>query len=106
MKVRHFAYPDGRFDDIAVSAVAQAGYSFAYTTCLHRNPAHPFLTIPRKGLWENSCLDAHGCFSSAIMSCQANRTFDLIADTCDVNHNGAAGENPDSPGHSHGTTVQ
>src|SRR5207247_8642409 len=47
--VRHFAYPDGRFDDIAVSAVAEAGYSFAYTTCLHRNHTHTFLTITSNG---------------------------------------------------------
>src|SRR5439155_13092486 len=31
--VRHFAYPDGRFDGAVVDAVAEAGYRFAYPTC-------------------------------------------------------------------------
>ena len=87
--VKHFAYPDGRFDDVTVPAVAEAGYRFAYTTCLHRDLSHPLLTIPRKVLWQNSCLDANGRFSPAIMSCQVNRTFDLIAGGCETRHSSA-----------------
>jgi peptidoglycan/xylan/chitin deacetylase (PgdA/CDA1 family) len=34
--VRHFAYPDGRFNAGLVDQVASAGYRFAYTTCRHR----------------------------------------------------------------------
>ena len=77
--VRHFAYPDGRFSSTIVAAVAAAGDRFAYTTCQHRDAVHPLLTIPRKALWENSCLDALGHFSSAIMSCQVNGLFDFVA---------------------------
>jgi peptidoglycan/xylan/chitin deacetylase (PgdA/CDA1 family) len=66
--VEHFAYPDGRFDAATVTAVAAAGYRFGYTTCIHRDPRHPRLTIPRRMLWENSCVDAVRRFSPAIMS--------------------------------------
>ena len=77
--VHHFAYPDGRFNAATVSSVAASGYRFGYTTCLHRDPLYPLLTIPRTLLWENSCLNAHGQFSCSIMSCQAHRVFDLLA---------------------------
>ena len=70
--VFHFAYPDGRFDPDVVAAVAQAGYRFAYTTCAHRDPGHPTLTIPRTLLWERSCLDGWGRFSADLMSCHAS----------------------------------
>jgi peptidoglycan/xylan/chitin deacetylase (PgdA/CDA1 family) len=103
--IKHFAYPDGRFDDVAVSAVNQAGYRFAYTTCLHRKADHPLLTIPRKVLWENSCVDAHGRFSPAIMSCQANRTFDFISGACEVNHSRRPANEQHSSDHSYELTV-
>jgi hypothetical protein len=77
--VHHFAYPDGRFNAATVNAVAASGYRFGYTTCLHRDPLYPLLTIPRTFLWENSCLNARGQFSSSIMGCQAHRVFDLLA---------------------------
>lgn len=77
--VKHFAYPDGRFNAATVSAVAASGYCFGYTTCLHRDPHYPLLTIPRKFLWQNSCRDALGHFSSAVMGCQVNGVFDFIA---------------------------
>jgi len=77
--IAHFAYPDGRFDALAVRAVAGAGYRFAYTACLHRDSDHPSLTIPRRLLWENSCLDAFGQFSPAVMDCQVNGIFDFAA---------------------------
>jgi peptidoglycan/xylan/chitin deacetylase (PgdA/CDA1 family) len=76
--VEHFAYPDGGFDDVAVAAVAQAGYRFAYTTCASRDPRRPLLTIPRRMLWETSCLGVAGRFSGAVMSCQAAGVFDRL----------------------------
>ena len=74
----HFAYPDGRFDRATVTAVSAAGYRFGYTTCTHRDPRHPLLTVPRRMLWEHSCVDAVNQFSPAIMSCQMHGVFDLV----------------------------
>jgi len=82
---QHIAYPDGRFDTKTLSAVAAAGYRFGYTICQHRDPRYPFLTIPRHVLWEYSCLDVLGQFSSSIMSCQANGVFKLV-DRCRQDH--------------------
>jgi hypothetical protein len=76
--IQHFAYPSGIFNTAAVSAVASAGYRFAYTTCTHRDARYPQLTIPRSVLWENACLDSNRNFSSAIMRCQVQRAFDLV----------------------------
>lgn len=75
-EVMCFAYPGGSFNPSVVQAVATAGYRFAFTVCRHRDPQYPLLTIPRKGLWEQSCLDPFGRFSPEIMSCQAAGTFD------------------------------
>ncbi len=77
--VRHFAYPDGQFDRVAVSAVAGAGYRFAYTTCAHRDELFPDLTVPRTMLWEQSSIDSAGRFSPAVMSCQAEGLVELVA---------------------------
>ena len=77
--IRHFAYPDGGFDVGVVREVAAAGYRFGYTVCRHLDPFFPLLTIPRKMLWEKSCLDALGRFSPAVMSCQANGIFDFAS---------------------------
>jgi len=74
----HFAYPDGRFDRATVTAVSAAGYRFGYTTCTHRDPRHPLLTVPRRMLWEHACVDAVNQFSPAIMSCQVHGVFDLV----------------------------
>ena len=56
---------------------------------LHARLASEFgltgLTIPRKFLWENSCVDGLGRFSSSIMSSHAHWIFDMLA-TCDYNH--------------------
>lgn len=82
---RHIAYPDGRFNTDVVRAAAAAGYRFGYTICRHLDPYLPLLSIPRKVLWENSCLDALGRFSPAILSCQTNGVFDA-AETCRVVH--------------------
>ena len=76
--IDHFAYPDGAFNAEAVDAVAAAGYHFAYTTCRHQPGRHPLLTIPRRPLWESTCLDAAGRFSPAIASCLTNGVFDLV----------------------------
>jgi peptidoglycan/xylan/chitin deacetylase (PgdA/CDA1 family) len=85
ISVRHFAYPDGRFNGETAEMVAAAGYRFGYTTCSHRNPRHPLLTIPRRMLWQNSCLDARGHFSPAILSCQVHGVFNLVRG-CEQNH--------------------
>jgi peptidoglycan/xylan/chitin deacetylase (PgdA/CDA1 family) len=77
VKVQHFAYPDGRHNPDATAAVAAAGYRFAYGTCRQRDPEYPLMTIPRKVLWEKSCVDSDGRFSSAMMACQMNWVFDL-----------------------------
>jgi peptidoglycan/xylan/chitin deacetylase (PgdA/CDA1 family) len=74
--VRHFAYPNGWFDDATVAAVGAAGYEYAYTSCHHRDPLHPHLTLPRTILWERSSLGIFGDFSPAVMGCQADGTFD------------------------------
>lgn len=78
MTIKHFAYPCGRFDKAAIDAVADAGYRYAYTTCLHHDENYPLLTISRKFLWERSCVDARGAFSPAIMDCQVKWFFDLV----------------------------
>ncbi len=78
-RVEHLAYPDGAFDTRVVAAAGATGYRFAYTTCRHRDPDRPLLTIPRRILWENACLDASGRFSPAVMSCLTRGVFDLAA---------------------------
>ncbi len=83
--VAHFAYPDGRYNPTVVSAVAEAGYRFAYGTCLYRDARHPHLTIPRLMLWERSSLDAGGRFSPSVMSCHVHHVFDLWH-TCAHDH--------------------
>jgi peptidoglycan/xylan/chitin deacetylase (PgdA/CDA1 family) len=75
--VDHFAYPAGLFDSMVVSAVAAAGYRFAYATCPHRDQSRARLTIPRRVLWQNSSLDAFGRFSTTMMSFQVKTPFDL-----------------------------
>ena len=75
--VRHFAYPDGRFNSSVVQAVEASGYSFAYGICQSRDSDRPLLTIPRKVLWERSCVNALGRFSPAVMNCQTLGAFEL-----------------------------
>jgi peptidoglycan/xylan/chitin deacetylase (PgdA/CDA1 family) len=67
--VRHFAYPDGRFNRTAVRAVRLAGYRCAFTTCSHQDPRHPLLTIPRRVLSEHSAVDTRGRFVPAVLHC-------------------------------------
>jgi peptidoglycan/xylan/chitin deacetylase (PgdA/CDA1 family) len=83
--IRHFAYPDGRYDRAIVDSVAQAGYAHAWTVCSHRDAAHPGLTLPRRLLWERSALDPAGRFSGDVLACGAARAFDLFA-PCRMNH--------------------
>jgi peptidoglycan/xylan/chitin deacetylase (PgdA/CDA1 family) len=91
--VRHFAYPDGRFDAGVVEEVAAAGYRTAFTTCQHRDPRRRLLTMPRRLLWENSCRGAAGAFSPAVMSCVVDGVFGL-SDRCRQDH---GGERPAQP---------
>jgi peptidoglycan/xylan/chitin deacetylase (PgdA/CDA1 family) len=83
--IRHFAYPCGEFSASTVGAVANAGYSFGYTICRHRDGDFPSLTIPRKVLWEKSCLNALRSFSPSIMSCHVGGSFDLLGG-CRLSH--------------------
>ena len=83
--VHHFAYPNGWFDTSTVDAVADAGYRWAYTSCRHRDPSHPLLTLPRSLLWECSALGLLGDFSPAVMSGQAEGLFER-ASGCRLNH--------------------
>lgn len=80
-----FAYPGGGFNRKAVQAVAAAGYKYGFSICRHTDERFPSLTIPRKGLWEQSCLDHLGRFSPAIMSCQAAGAFDFFS-RCSIPH--------------------
>jgi peptidoglycan/xylan/chitin deacetylase (PgdA/CDA1 family) len=86
--VRHFAYPDGRFDGAVVDAVAEAGYRFAYTICRHRDRRHPLLTVPRRLLWENSCRDSAGRFSPSLMRGLVQGVFDWFG-RCRQDHRAA-----------------
>lgn len=93
--VSHFAYPDGRFNPSVVSCVAEAGYRFGYTTCLHRDVRYPSLTIPRKILWENSSLDPFEGFSNILMHCHAHWIFDLFH-RCQQDHSDRQGSGQSS----------
>jgi len=83
--VNHFAYPDGRCNPGVVNAVKEAGYRFGYTICRWRDPRMPLLTIPRKVLWERSCMNALGRFSSAVMNCHVNWAFERNRE-CEHDH--------------------
>lgn len=83
--IRHFAYPDGAFNDMVVRAVSKAGYRHAYTVCFHRSSTAPHLTMPRRMLWERSNVNVLGRFSGAIMACQVNGVFDARA-ACAAGH--------------------
>jgi peptidoglycan/xylan/chitin deacetylase (PgdA/CDA1 family) len=74
--VKHFAYPDGRFNRKVVETVRAAGYRYAYGICPTQDPGHPLLTIPRKVLWEKAAIDPRDRFSPAMMNCHAHWAFD------------------------------
>jgi peptidoglycan/xylan/chitin deacetylase (PgdA/CDA1 family) len=84
-EVKHFAYPDGRFNPDVVRAVNSAGYRFAYSICSLRDRDFPRLTIPRKVLWERSCVNPLGHFSPSIMDCHARRIFERRG-ACEHDH--------------------
>ena len=79
-----FAYPGGGFDSSVVQAVAAAGYRCAFSICRHSDRQYPLLTIPRRGMWEQSCQDLSGRFSPEIMSCQTAGTFDWMSKCTDA----------------------
>jgi peptidoglycan/xylan/chitin deacetylase (PgdA/CDA1 family) len=83
--ISHFAYPGGQFTAPIVEAIHRAGYQFAYTACPHGHARFPELTIERLLLWEGSSVDADGCFSEDILSCQAHRLWPP-ARRCQVHH--------------------
>jgi len=83
--IHYFAYPDGQFDSTAVGAVAAAGYRLALTTCRHRDPRYPLLTVPRRLLWEHSSVDAALRFSPAILDCYVQGLFDTVR-RCGLDH--------------------
>ena len=84
-KVPYFAYPDGRFHRRIVRAVKASGFTFAFSTCTHRDPEYPLLTVPRKVLWEKSCINPFGSFDPAVMECQIMHLFDFMS-PCTKNH--------------------
>jgi peptidoglycan/xylan/chitin deacetylase (PgdA/CDA1 family) len=81
----HLAFPGGCYDGPSLAAVAEAGYRFAYTICAHRDASWPTLTIPRRMLWQGSCVDSARRFSEAVLSCQLNGVFDA-ATSCRNRH--------------------
>lgn len=95
-QVRHFAYPDGRFNPAVVQAVRSSGYQFAYSICRERDPMFPLLTISRKVLWERACLNPWGGFSASVMNCHAHGAFDPVT-RCEHDHS------PVKPGEKNGT---
>jgi len=83
--IRHFAYPDGRWNRAVLEAVQAAGYRYGYTICPLRDSKLPLLTIPRKMFWERACADALGRFSGAVMNCHVHGVFDRQG-ICDHDH--------------------
>jgi peptidoglycan/xylan/chitin deacetylase (PgdA/CDA1 family) len=84
--VDHFAYPDGAFNDDAVDAVQSAGYRCGYTACGHRDTTRPWLTIPRRVLWEQSAVNTGGRFSPPILRCQTDGFLMTGADCSGSSH--------------------
>src|SRR5262249_55171401 len=82
---RHFAYPDGHFNAETASLVAAAGYRFGYTTCRDQDPGHPLLTISRRMLWQNACVDRGGRLAPAVLSCHLHGVLGL-ARRCELHH--------------------
>jgi peptidoglycan/xylan/chitin deacetylase (PgdA/CDA1 family) len=77
-EVRHLAYPDGQFCPTTVEAAARAGYRYAYTTCRHRSPTHPLLTLSRRTFWERTAIGRRDEFSPAVCGCQVHGVFDRL----------------------------
>src|SRR5262249_5591596 len=83
--VRHFAHPDGHFNKETARLAAAAGYRFGYTTCSDQDAAHPLLTIPRRMLWQNACVDRGGRLSPAVLSCHVHGVLGLVR-RCELDH--------------------
>src|SRR6266850_5004194 len=67
---------DYKVTGVQTCALPISGYRYGYGICRSRDEKLPLLTIPRKVLWERSCLNAFGQFSSVIMNCHAYGAFD------------------------------
>lgn len=74
--IDHLSYPAGQFSPGVVEAARAAGYRHAFTTCSHRAPEHPELTIPRRTFWEGSGAGWIAPFSPAVAACQVAGVFD------------------------------
>ena len=74
----HVAYPDGQFCPTTLQAAREAGYRYGYTTCYHRSPDEPMLTIPRIIFWERSGAGLAGPFSGSIAACEVAGVFDRL----------------------------
>ncbi len=86
--IKHFAYPDGRFNAAVVEVVKSAGYRYGYGICRSRDRKLPLMTIGRKVLWERSCINAFGRFSPAVMNCHVHGAFSRT-DWCSHKHSAA-----------------
>lgn len=78
VQVSHLAYPNGLFCPATVRAAARAGYRYAYTTCVHRDPELPLLTIPRRCFSERSAAGAFRSFFPPVAACEVQGVFDLL----------------------------
>jgi peptidoglycan/xylan/chitin deacetylase (PgdA/CDA1 family) len=83
--VRHFSFPNGHFTPDVLRAVRATGYRYAYTSCFHRSPQLPGLTIPRRVFWERSIAGLAAGVSPAVASCQVRGVFD-DRDFCPHDH--------------------
>lgn len=75
---RHVSYPDGQFCPPVIDAAHAAGYRYGYTTCTHRSPERPLLTIPRRTFWERTTAGLGGAFSPAVAACQVEGVFERL----------------------------
>ena len=75
---RHFAYPNGYYNDAVIREVVDAGFASAVTTedLANRIGTDPF-RIKRKTLWENHSQGMLG-YSPALTACQVDNIFGMI----------------------------
>jgi hypothetical protein len=66
--------------------VQWAGYRCGYTSCSHRDETRPWLTIPRRVLWEQSAINTDGRFSAPILRCQTDGFLMTGADCSGSSH--------------------
>lgn len=96
-EIAHLAYPDGQFCPSALEAAKAAGYRYAYTTCSHRSPRAPLLTIPRTTFWERSAAGLVGSFSPAVAACHIHGVFARL-NPCRASHGLTAAAPAAAPG--------